>query len=231
MTSNSPERLTPTSYFPARTLAAVLICALGTIGAPAGIAGNITYDIANYPINQANYYVGGTDVLSGTIVTDGSMGTLSAADIVGGSYTITDPGVGLENGNTYTQLFLPPSPYTFQFVLTDFTASPTELTLPSGGLFEHFFSGPQNPPLTLTGYLKYGNNFQGGNTFYECGNPSSAGFFTSNITEAAPGSIADDNPWIIATVAPVPEPASSVPVVAAAVFFALCAAVGLCARM
>ena len=110
------------------------------------------------------------------------MGTLSAADIVGGSYTITDPGVGLENGNTYTQLFLPPSPYTFQFVLTDFTASPTELTLPSGGLFEHFFSGPQNSALDLDRLLEVWKQFRWGNTFYECGNPSSAGFFTSNIT-------------------------------------------------
>ena len=45
-------------------------------------AGDITYNFVNYPVNET--YNGTPVVLSGTIVTDGALGTISASDIVGG---------------------------------------------------------------------------------------------------------------------------------------------------
>ena len=52
-------------------------------------AQDITYYIVDYPANEADGS-SGTDAVSGTIVTDGTIGLLSAADIVGGTFSFTD---------------------------------------------------------------------------------------------------------------------------------------------
>jgi hypothetical protein len=48
-------------------------------------AENITYTIVDYPDNQADTINAGTDSVIGTIITDGTLGTLNASNIVGGS--------------------------------------------------------------------------------------------------------------------------------------------------
>src|SRR5208282_67697 len=68
---------------------------------------DITYNIVNYPVDEA-YPYSDTDLqetLSGTIVTNGAMGVLSPSNIVGGSWTISDPAYG-----SYTQSFTELSP-------------------------------------------------------------------------------------------------------------------------
>ena len=51
----------------------------------------ITYNIVNYPVDQSDCENPGTDLLSGTIITDGNLGTLTGSDIVGGTLTIVSP--------------------------------------------------------------------------------------------------------------------------------------------
>ena len=56
-------------------LSAVLLAFVSNAG-----ASEITYNIVDYPANEADVW-GGNDTISGTIVTDGSMGPLSATNI------------------------------------------------------------------------------------------------------------------------------------------------------
>ena len=51
-------------------------------------ASNISYNIVDYPANEADAF-SGTDTISGTIITDGTIGPLSTADIIGGSFSFT----------------------------------------------------------------------------------------------------------------------------------------------
>jgi len=68
---------------------AVLLAAVSIAG-----AGTFTYDIVNYPEYQTDSITGGTDTLSGTIITDSDSGTLTPADFVGGTIYITNPVLG-----------------------------------------------------------------------------------------------------------------------------------------
>ena len=51
---------------------------------------NITYNIVDYPASQTDLH-GGTDTISGTIVTDGTIGYITGPNIVSASYTISNP--------------------------------------------------------------------------------------------------------------------------------------------
>ena len=56
-----------------------------------GAAADITYEIANYPVNEKDEVNGLQDSISGTIITDGTIGPLAYSDIVGGSFTFSNP--------------------------------------------------------------------------------------------------------------------------------------------
>jgi hypothetical protein len=49
------------------------------------VAGDITYKFVDYPALETDLTTGGTDTLSGYIITDGSLGSITRSDIVGGS--------------------------------------------------------------------------------------------------------------------------------------------------
>ena len=91
-------------------------------------AGDITYNIVNYPANEIDYNTAEQDSLSGTIITDGALGVLSTTDIVGGTITIANPTFGA------TTIPIPAADY---LQIVSLTASPTQLTLPVGGCFEY----------------------------------------------------------------------------------------------
>jgi hypothetical protein len=57
-------------------------------------ASTLTYKIVDYPAYESDVYLPSTDTIAGTIITDGAIGPLSTSDIVGGSYTISNPTVG-----------------------------------------------------------------------------------------------------------------------------------------
>ncbi len=58
-------------------------------------AGDITYNIVDYPLNETDQSYGTTDTLSGTIVTNGVLGLVTSADFLGGSWTISNASTGL----------------------------------------------------------------------------------------------------------------------------------------
>jgi hypothetical protein len=51
-------------------------------------ADDITYNIVDYPVNEIDLITGGTDMISGTITTDGSQGTLTSQDIMSESISL-----------------------------------------------------------------------------------------------------------------------------------------------
>ena len=64
------------------------------------VAGEITYDLADYPSLQSDSYSmgnhnvisdGGTDHVVGTITTDGAMGPLSGNDILASTLALVSP--------------------------------------------------------------------------------------------------------------------------------------------
>ncbi len=65
------------------TLLGLPTIVLALIAAPPTTASSITYDIQNYPSLQNGY------TLSGTITTDGHLGTLTQADITSWSYVVS----------------------------------------------------------------------------------------------------------------------------------------------
>ena len=162
-------------------------------------AGYITYNIVDYPVNETDVMTYGTDTLSGTIITDGASGLLSSSDILGGSWTLTNP---------YTGSFT--CPVSGSVVWPALYATPTQLVLQEGDEFELSRQGPG------TSLLQYSNNDPSNQdqTFFmavHTTNPPTgwvtfAAYFLAASPPAAPGSIGATDPWIIATAAPVPEP-------------------------
>ena len=84
------------------------------------LTGDITYKIANYPVNQSDFNQGGTDTVSGTIETDGTIGTITAANIIAASFTIS--------GISTTSATIGQS--------SGLQATSTELLIPQGGAFQ-----------------------------------------------------------------------------------------------
>src|SRR6202030_1300590 len=83
-------------------------------------AQDITYNIVNYPDSQSG------DILSGTIITDGTIGLLTEANMRGGDFTVVTP-----DATTYT---VPEIQH--DDVSPGLTATATELYIPyaEGGL-------------------------------------------------------------------------------------------------
>ena len=172
-------------------------------------AGDITYNIVDYPTDESDLSHTGTDTISGTITTDGNIGTITFADILGGSLTFVGP-----FGSVTEPLVLSLSSGTLD-------ATSTQLLLAEGGgryLDLWYTQGTaviQTIPninltyLFQTSMLGFGiyNFFEGEGSSGTGGN---VGAFDANATiNDAPipaGSIAANNPWIIAEV--VPEPAT-----------------------
>ena len=165
-------------------------------------AGDITYIIVDYPLNEADTVTSGTDTVSGTIVTNGTLGTITSADIIGGTITWTNP---------VYRSYTPPdlsTGLTSVMWSSGLEATPTALLVPAGGelFIESHQGGPYNEfVLWDDGYADSPLNYKG---FVQTTDYPVRNLFGWNATPptASPGSIAANDPWVIATA--VPEPAT-----------------------
>jgi hypothetical protein len=163
-------------------------------------AGVITYNIVDYPVNEGVVSGMGADKISGTIVMDGTLGPISAADILGGTLTFSDP-----KGDVATGPAKFGSPINLQ-------ATPTELLLSSG--FSFSISTMQRIPhqtdSVAVASVTYENDPSGGQYYGELGTALPdplmvVSSFNSAPVSTAPGSIGAASDWVIAAV---PEPSA-----------------------
>ena len=168
---------------------------------------DLTYNIVDYPVYEADQDTSGTDSVSGYITTDGSIGQITAGDIVGGSFTFNNPVSGSITLPVLGNVFL----------LSGLVATPTQLLLPAPAdgtsqLFLGSWSTPTGPwtigePLTATIYWwrqSDGQQTYSGDGYYATGEASDTlVYFDADITDQGP--LAGQGPWVIAEV---PEPAS-----------------------
>jgi hypothetical protein len=142
---------------------------------------DLAYSIVNYPADQSGATV------SGTIVTDGATGALSASDILSWSWTITPSG-----GPSYTFSSLDANAAVSLYGAV--VASSSEITI-AGTVSSDFalYDG-----LSLASDLEYDRD-PGENTY--------TGLIpTNNGWETLNPSMGGNDPWVIATVSSVPEP-------------------------
>jgi hypothetical protein len=184
------------------SFAAVLLACVTTAGAQ-----DRTYTIVDYPVNEQDTVNPGQDMISGTIITDGSLGTLSASNVVGGNLTIACP------AGTVTDPLAEALPNSFTFA---FSATQSELLLPDGyGILLIYSTATAEEDFEPNAYLNYGrfgptdSFFVGG---YQVETPqgtiTALAQFVNVPPVPGPGSIAANDPWVIATAQSVPEPST-----------------------
>jgi hypothetical protein len=100
-----------------RLLSAMVVLGLVFMSAGSALAGDITYTMVNDTVDQNGYS------LTGTIVTDGTIGALAYTDIVSWQFTITGPGGPYTNSGTTSSR---------QTLLENITATATAIQLPMG---------------------------------------------------------------------------------------------------
>lgn len=168
--------------------------------ASSAAAGVITYNIVDYPVNEGVVSGTGADRISGTIMTDGTIGLISGTDILGGTLTFTDPKGDVATG-----------PATFGSPI-DLQATPTQLLL-SGGLSFSISTEERIPHQTdsaAVASVTYENDPSGGLYSGELGTVMPdplmvMSSFNSTPVPNTPGSIGAKPDWVIAAV---PEPSS-----------------------
>ncbi len=146
-----------------------------------------TYNLCNYPTDQNGY------ILEGQIVTDGNTGELGTSDVLSCSFTAFNGTIGIEGAGLESVIGLDAT--------SDLLELPPSLSSDSNafqiGGFPGVFGG--NPRLS------YSSPYIGGPGRYVCAElvaPPEPGWTT--IGPFMDGT----SPWIIATAAPVPEPAT-----------------------
>ena len=184
----------------------VAIAVLEAAMALPAAANVIVYNIVDYPSYEVDSGpFGVTDTISGTIITDGVLGTLGTSDIVGGSFTITKPGLG-----SFTK------PVLGNFSLDgSLSATSTQLLLPapSNGSNGLILGDLSHTPYTVGNYydlLAWGRTQGGSDGFHGivtiAGSSNSGGVLVQFGTQASdPISLSGNDPWIIASV---PEPST-----------------------
>jgi hypothetical protein len=158
--------------------------------------GNITYNIVDYPVNQTdlNSQSYHQDHISGTLITDGTMGVYAdkSPHFLGGSLTFSGP-----NG-VYS---VPLSPFFITASAPGFVASPTQLTLPTGSS-AGFYGSDSSSLIEI--WLAYSRDPSPMGTQY-FGNDAFNGSNLDGFGLGVPvGGIAASDPWVLATVAPEP---------------------------
>jgi hypothetical protein len=176
-------------------------------------AANITYNILNYPADQIDDIIPGADTISGTIITDGTLGvwndnTAYPGPIIGGTLTWQGPG-GTYSGTIY------PGDANTDLSLTGIFFTATQIIVRPGDCLDLMIAAgnrPSNvsicidynrinaPAIWHTGnvvdvYAGTLMQFESGEYF---GEPWSDGW-------GGPGSVAANDPWIIATASPGPN--------------------------
>ncbi len=160
-------------------------------GARTTLAGQITYSIQNYAADQAG------STLTGSITTDGNLGTLTAADIVAWTWTVTPPsGPRLTlSGVTSTVSLLIATDQQLLLPIGENNAIPSEF----------FLVGPVG---SSTAQLEYFRPSVGqGDSIYSAanGNLTSAYWITDNPE------MGGTDPWVVGVAAsPVAEPSGVV---------------------
>jgi len=157
-------------------------------------AGDITYNIVDYPANQFNGY--STDTISGTIITDGMIGPLTAANLIGGAFLLNDG-----QGNSIA------GPATFRGPI-DLEATATQLLLDlnADSFFAIFATQPDSSWSATVAYSNFPGDGQYDGGFVS--NPPLnliSSYFVSCPVPTTPGSIGANTDWVIATV---PEPST-----------------------
>jgi hypothetical protein len=177
-------------------LAAVAIAIVMTAGISK--AGQITYSLQNYATDQAGSTHSGsvtTFTVTGSVTTDGKLGTLTAADIVAWTWTVS-PLVG--------------APFTTSGVASTVSlliATDTQLLLPVGQSFavpsEFYLVGPDGPSSAELSYFR--PSVGQGDSIYAGGSQETGGWVTDNPA------MGGTNPWVIGVAAAaVPEPSGAV---------------------
>ncbi len=185
-------------------------------------AGNIKYNIVNYPLSQSDTLLGGTVRLSGTLITNGTIGELSSSDVIGGSLTYVDGAA-----NVHVLPFSSATdPYDFTFGDVSFhvpflVATANKLSIPLGGGGTIEFGGPRGVPLPYAvlqysndepedaGLVTYFGEYFPIETLSSPGDSSFSGSAVHDNPNAGAGSIFGSNSWVIANGGTaVPEPSS-----------------------
>ena len=207
-----------TSLSPRRSaLAVACVLFLGVLMASVSNAGADTiYNIVDYPAYEFDWDTGGTDTVSGTIITDGKTGALTTADIVGGTFTLQNPIYGVFSfpvlGNvlgagtlsaTQSALTIPLPPTIFD------SGTVNELYLVADGTSPIY--GAYSMELRYE-RESYGSGTSGldNDSFVGTiipGGPSIVSFAAGTVYPSTLVLGASD-PWVIATVASVPEPST-----------------------
>ena len=163
-------------------------------------AGTI-YNIVDYPANEVDT-VSATDTVSGTIITDGTIGPLSESNIIGGTFSLTSPNFGVSGSASFgvpigleatpTQLLLDPGvDSSFSISTTYVYGSGISIGVDSAEVVY------ENDP----GRGQYCSLARGSFGTLAFDFPS----FDSSPVPITPGSIGANSSWVIATV---PEPAT-----------------------
>ena len=174
-----------------KTMVQGLMAVAVAVSACEAKAGELTYNIVDYPVYETDNS-SGTDTISGTIITDGKIGNLSQSDILGGSFTFYNPVVGA--------VIIPDlnAAYSLAGVVT---ASSSAITIPAppadsfGDLILGNASFAPN-----SGYLEYGRygsnvSVNGNSTdYYEAVFGGNIGFYNADYTP--PGlDLGDTSMW------------------------------------
>jgi len=218
MTHRRPQHDQPnpkrSTHRPGPLLLASLSLVLTFCHSPAR-GSSITYNLQSYLPLQNGY------TLSGTITTDGTIGTLTSSDITAWSFefTLGSASSGFASGPSSS------SAYVTGLIATD---SALILPQPSGGGSVDDLELSALSQYALVYWSRHGTNSPGvsgdlyvadDDALINSGNLWEA----SNANSNAPGiSLGGINPWIIATTAAVPEPGS----LTLALLGTLCLAVG-----
>jgi fibronectin-binding autotransporter adhesin len=162
-------------------------------------AGDITYNIVNYPVNEVDN-TGGTDTVSGTIITDGTIGPLTASNMVGGSLTVSGLAGTFSSEPTNNVVFAINQGDPNNRVI----ATSTQLLVPSNGFLD-INTSPSSSSFDIE--IGYFNNAEGVDFYDGTVNVSDSFdpvvFGTEfNGSLHAPGSIAQNPTWVIARIPP-----------------------------
>lgn len=176
------------------------------LGGQACSADPITYNFVDYPSEQADTYGNGTWTLSGSMTTNGTIGTLTESEITSWTFTFTN------GGTSYTASSTDENGYV-NFNGSDFVASATAITVSASANgydqleFEGNPSGDQNTQLE---YLRENNHFgYTSDSYTATGNGSNLWDATTNGSNTLP--LGSASVWTIATApSAVPEPSSLV---------------------
>jgi hypothetical protein len=171
-------------------LATLLSLALTCCSATNCMGGSIVYNIQNYADLQNGYTV------SGTITTDGTIGTLTLPGaITAWSFSVTGP-------ESYQATSQDPGAET---LVVNLTASASELTMtlpPTNGYNQFDLFGPS---IVLAYERTPEEGGFPGSDFYGAMSPGVADLW-GTFTPYPPGLSLGGSPWIIATAATIPEP-------------------------